>query len=134
MEKVVRVGVGVLIVDGTKVLLGKRNSSHGVGTFAAPGGHLEFGEDIIACAKREVFEETGLELSDFTLGPYVNSIFSDEKHYVTLFVIAEYTGGKIENKEPDRCEGWEWYELSKLPSPLFLPLDKLVKSGYSPFR
>lgn len=39
-----KVGVGVLIVDGNKILLGKRKNAHGDGCWAPPGGHLEFGE------------------------------------------------------------------------------------------
>lgn len=42
------------------MLLGKRAGSHGDGTWAPAGGHLEFGESIEACARREVRQATGL--------------------------------------------------------------------------
>lgn len=42
-EPVPKVGVGVLVVKGSQVLIGKRRSSIGDGTFALPGGHLDFG-------------------------------------------------------------------------------------------
>lgn len=47
MEKagpVPKVGVAVFLLKGKAVLLGKRRSSTGHGTFALPGGHLEFGQ------------------------------------------------------------------------------------------
>ena len=42
-EKVVRVGIGVLVQDPsdpTKVICGVRKNSHGAGSIALPGGHL----------------------------------------------------------------------------------------------
>lgn len=55
-------GVGVLVIENGRVLLGKRKGSHGAGTWSAPGGHLEYGESIENCAEREVLEETGLRI------------------------------------------------------------------------
>ena len=63
-----KVGVGVLIVKGSSVLLGKRKGLAGAGTWATPGGHLEFGESWAQCAVREVHEETGLTVTDVRLG------------------------------------------------------------------
>jgi len=54
------VGVAVIVMKNGKLLLGKRLNSQGSGTWAFPGGHLELKESIENCAKREVFEETGL--------------------------------------------------------------------------
>ena len=43
-EPVPKVGVGVLVCNGSQhVLIGKRRSSLGHGTYALPGGHLDFG-------------------------------------------------------------------------------------------
>jgi len=46
MDKVPRVGLGVLIIKDGKVLLGRRKGAHGEGTWAPPGGHLECGESF----------------------------------------------------------------------------------------
>lgn len=57
------VGVCVIVLSPSHpgcVLVGQRIGSDGPGTWAFPGGHLEFGESLTACAERELEEETGL--------------------------------------------------------------------------
>ena len=44
--KIPRVGVGVIVQRDGRILLGKRLGAHGEGTWALPGGHLEFGESV----------------------------------------------------------------------------------------
>lgn len=129
----VRVGIAVIIIDNNRVLLGKRRGAHGEGTWGFPGGHLEFQETIYECAKREVLEETDLTISDITFGPYTNDIFED-KHYVTLFVLAKNFSGQVSTKEPQKCEIWEWFEWNNLPQPLFLPIKNLLKTDYNPIE
>src|SRR5271170_3264971 len=83
-----RVGVGVLVVKDQKILLGKRISSHGNQTYCPPGGHLEFGESPLECAKRELLEETSLIAEEVMVGPWTNDIFlDDDKHYLTVFMV-----------------------------------------------
>jgi len=134
MSKNPQIGVGAIVIKNNKILLGKRKKSHGVGGWQFPGGHLEFGETIEDCAKREVLEETGLSITNIRLGPYTNDIFSlEEKHYVTLYVIANYQSGELTICEPEKCEQWDWFEWNNLPQPLFLPIENLLKQKFSPF-
>ena len=72
--------------DGCSVC---RLGSHGSGTFALPGGHLEFGECWEDCAKREVLEETGLHLAAVCFETAVNTVFGTDSHYVTIFMRGE---------------------------------------------
>jgi 8-oxo-dGTP diphosphatase len=128
-----RVGIGVILTRSDSVLLGKRLGTHGFGTWALPGGHLEFGESVESCASREVEEETGLRIHSIQPGPFFNDIFPAEgKHYVTLFVTAKCPDGEPQRLEPDKCAGWQWFRWSELPQPLFQPLASLVRSGYVP--
>ena len=72
MTQVARAGVGIMLLKDNKVLLGKRHSDpkkassllHGEGTWTFPGGKVDFGETIYDAAKREVKEETGIEVKN----------------------------------------------------------------------
>ena len=132
-KNIPRVGVGVIILREGRLLLGKRKGAHGAGTWALPGGHLEFGEAVETCAAREVWEETGLSIHSMIRGPYTNDIFPEEgRHYVTLFVVASSRPGTPRVYEPDKCECWQWFCWSNLPQPLFPPLASLEQSGFVP--
>jgi 8-oxo-dGTP diphosphatase len=123
-----RPGVGVLVIlqHNDKVLLGKRKGSHGHGEWSFPGGHLEMNETIEECGKREVFEETGIniinKLSISVDNEYTNDIFETEKkHYITLY--QKYKLDELitpELLEPDKCFEWGWFDINNLPEPLFL--------------
>lgn len=122
-----RVGVGVVVIKNGKALLGKRKGAHGSGKWSFPGGHLEFGETIEECASRELAEETGLKAISIQMGPWVNDIIEENKHYVTLFAFVNQFDGDLQLLEPDKCEGWEWFDWHSLPSPLFTPIHSLIK-------
>src|SRR3989344_1839312 len=85
-----KVGVGVVIVKEGKILLGKRRGAHGAGQYAGPGGHLEHLESIENCAKREVLEETGLEIDNIRFLCLSNLKVYAPKHYVDIGVIADW--------------------------------------------
>lgn len=132
-QAVTRVGVGVLVIRDGRVLLGERRGSHGSGTWALPGGHLEHGESAEICAARELEEETGLKAGRLAPGPYTTDVIEPEGlHYVTLFVVATEVTGEPVVREPAKCARWEWFRWAELPSPLFAPLESLRRQGYVP--
>jgi 8-oxo-dGTP diphosphatase len=116
------VGIGAVVMRGGRVLMGERRGAHGRGTWAFPGGHLEFGEDPAACAAREVLEETGLVVDEPMFLGITNDLFADPpRHYVTLYYACRPVDPSAEARacEPDKCAGWSWWPLDDLPSPLF---------------
>lgn len=116
-----KVGVGVLIIKGNKVLLGKRKNAHGTGEYAGTGGHLENGESFEACALRETAEEVGpkLKIKSLRFQCVTNLTKYLPKHYIDIGMVAEWKSGKPEIMEPDQIEGWDWYDIDALPHPLF---------------
>ena len=121
-----QVGVGVLVMRDGAVLLGLRRGSHGAGTWSPPGGHLEFGEDPVDCARRETLEEAGIELGQCRFVGVTNDLFEAEnKHYVTLFYTAPLLSGVPTVTEPTKCEAWQWWPWEELPENVFLPLRHL---------
>lgn len=125
------VGVAVLVVRDGRVLLGLRRGAHGAGTWACPGGHLEHGEAIAACARREVLEETGLSVDHVEHAAFTSDLFPENgRHYVTLFVTARADPGEPRVLEPAKCERWAWFAWDALPEPLFAPLATLRAQGF----
>ena len=129
-----KVGVGVIVIKDNKVLLGQRKNAHGEGSWSFAGGHLEMNETPEECAQRETLEEVGIRIKNPRSVAFTNDIFKDEnKHYVTIYVLSEYDLGEIRVMEPDKCERWEWFEWDKLPQPLFVPIQNLLKIKFNPF-
>lgn len=123
-----RIVVYILVTRGSQILMGKRKGAFGQGEWCMPAGHLEFNESFEGCAARELLEETGLTASQFNLvalrnqHPYTSAVNGPtERHYVILGFQATDWAGTPTLTEPDRCEGWEWVELERLPEPLFEP-------------
>ncbi len=84
-------------------------------------------ETVEECAIRELQEETGLKAISWRLGPFTNDVIDSTKHYVTLFVIVDRFEGEPRVMEPDKCEGWQWFDPKQLPEPLFQPIQTLIR-------
>lgn len=117
-----KVGAGVLILrkkqdTSTQLLMAKRKSPLGNGTWGTGGGHLEFGESPEQCVKREIKEEFGIEIKNIKFLCVCN-IVKYEKHYVDIGFTAE-TDGNPQIMEPEKFSAIEWFDMDNLPNPMF---------------
>ncbi|MEN9912861.1 MAG: hypothetical protein RLY66_269 [Candidatus Parcubacteria bacterium] len=126
-----RVGVAVFIFRDGKFLMCKRKGSHGEGSWSLPGGHLEYGESFMDTARRETLEETGVSVENIRFGAVTNDIFeSENKHYVTVWMLSDYSSGEPTILEPHKCTDQAWFDFNSLPEPLFLPWKQLLASEF----
>jgi len=92
--------VGAVVIDGDAVLLIKRAFPPRQGEWSLPGGQLELGESLADGVRREVREETGLEVE---VGPVVevfDRVHHDEDgriryHFVIVDFLCHPRGGTL---------------------------------------
>ena len=128
----VQAGVGVLVARGDEVLIGRRLSAHGYGTWSVPGGRPKAGESAVSCASRELREETGLEAEGHQIvGESIDAFPESHTVFQTTFVRVRAGGGAQPRAlEPEKTARWEWRSWNRLPGPLFRPVQSLAASGY----
>ncbi|TSC70238.1 MAG: nucleoside triphosphatase [Parcubacteria group bacterium Gr01-1014_46] len=105
------------------------------GIFELPGGHIEFGEDIVEGLKREVMEEHGMRISvgdPFSVFTYTNHIKGS--HSVEVVYFAKFTD-PIENiklNKEDHSE-YKWITENEIPETGSISPEELknVKKGFS---
>ena len=130
--KSVGVGVCVLVEKDGLVALIKRRGAHGEGTWATPGGHIDFGEAIIDTACREVREEGELEIGELQIDGFTEDYFvSEGKHYITIWLSAQWVSGELPASGEEFSESG-WFDMSDLPKPWFLPLQNLMRGKMHP--
>jgi 8-oxo-dGTP diphosphatase len=93
------VGVGAVVIDGTRVLLVRRANEPLKGEWSLPGGALEVGETLQQGVVREVLEETGVTVAPAGVVEILDRIVRDEEsgrvryHYVLIDFVCRVTGG-----------------------------------------
>src|SRR5690349_6251619 len=101
--KKVGVGVGVFVWRDGKFLMGQRRGAHGEGTWSVPGGWQEHAESWEQAAKREVMEETGMEIKNVRFVTATDNYFPHEDvHSVTIWLDAVWVSGEPSISEPDK--------------------------------
>jgi 8-oxo-dGTP diphosphatase len=96
MYKTVKATVGAIVESHGKILLELRSIEPFKDTWCIPGGHIEFGEPVEAALVREVKEETGLTVTDYSFLNYFMEYFPDlDWHAVALVFVADVKGTEL---------------------------------------
>src|SRR5512136_1699478 len=122
-----RVGVGVLIVQDGRVLMGRRMSGQRPGWYGWIGGRLEFGETLQECARREAREEAGVEVGNLRL-LCISSIIVEDQHWIDVEFLGDIISGEPRTAAPDELAEWAWFPIDDLPGPIFEPAELALKS------
>ena len=136
MDAYIRVGIGVLILQNGRLLLGHRvrNAADTGGIYepdswCLPGGKQEYGETILEDAVRETKEETNLDIKDLQVYCAVDDL-QPGKHYVTIQVIARACSGTLCVMEPEKQDEWKWFSVDQLPKNIYTPSKKFIDAYF----
>ncbi|MFN2593785.1 MAG: NUDIX hydrolase [Actinomycetota bacterium] len=107
-----QVAVGAIVVEDDSLLMIRRAADPGRGLWTIPGGRVENGELLAQALKREVSEETGLDVEPGDLVGILE--VPGDPHYVILDFYARVTGGReLEPSEEEVSEA-RWVPLSEV--------------------
>ena len=111
------VGVGVVVWRDDRFLLVRRGKAPNQGQWSLPGGAQQLGETVFEAARREIMEETALEVEILGLIDVVDGIKTDDQgrvqfHYTLVDVVAQSKHGEAVAGDDAVAVGW--YRLADL--------------------
>jgi 8-oxo-dGTP diphosphatase len=105
----------IVIDDQGRVLLARRGAEPGAGLWDLLGGFIDEGEEPLAALRRELEEETSLEIEPLEyLGGYPDRYGEDGIYTLNLYWAARITGGEL--ALDDEIAEVAWFAPDELPS------------------
>jgi ADP-ribose pyrophosphatase YjhB (NUDIX family) len=99
------ISAGALIVRDGRLLLVHHREEGQYDFWVPPGGRLEGEESILACARREAFEETGLRVEPGRIA-YIQEFVQPGYHFCKMFVLCTASAGEITLEYREAYEGF----------------------------
>ncbi|MGV8121120.1 MAG: NUDIX domain-containing protein [Candidatus Xenobiia bacterium LiM19] len=124
----VRIRVAVVLLRDSKILM-VEHQKDGKTYWLLPGGGLNYGEKIEECARREIKEETNLDISIGSFLFLSESIAPDgSRHLLNLFFLGEISGGSLKVGEDIRLKSVAFKDFEELDTlEVHPPMGKLLK-------
>lgn len=104
----------VIVYRNDEVLLGLKGRNFGKGKWNGFGGKLQEGESLEGCARRETFEEVGIELGSLRKAGKTDYVFEgDEQDHEVHVYVADYFEGYP--RRSDEMHAWKWFGRDEIP-------------------
>jgi len=105
--------VDVILQEGSRILLIRRKKDPFANSLALPGGFVNEGETVEDAAKREVLEETSLEIEPIDiLGVYSDPNRDPRKHVMSVVFVGIVISGNA--KASDDAASVQWVEVADI--------------------
>jgi MOSC domain-containing protein YiiM len=128
------VGVAAVVRRDGRYLLGRRIATRGHGTWSTPGGSPRPAESVLACALRELAEETSLIGANPRVIGQSSDDLEDGRWWSVYVAVDVPRAAEPKLLEPTKSQAWGWFEPSGLPAPLFSPIRKLMSPSVATTR
>ena len=123
------VGCGAFILnDKGELLLQLRNKALEKEYWSIPGGRVELFETFEEAVKREVKEETGVDVEVIRLlGICDHIIKNEERHWVSPSFLCKIREGEPKIMEPTKHLDMKWFSLDNLPERITITTQDAIK-------
>ena len=95
-----RVAAGVIVEHEGRILLVRHVKAGAYDFWVAPGGGAEGSEDLIAAARREVLEESGLHVEPLQIA-YIEDLTTPQVRECKVWFTGRLVGGRIDTTGPE---------------------------------
>lgn len=102
--------VAVIVEKNGLILLGRRAGRFEIGKWALPGGFIEWEDDFLTAAIREVKEETNLNVEIVSIVDVISNFFMPELHALAIVLVAKIIDG--EANAGDDLDALQWVKPS----------------------
>jgi ADP-ribose pyrophosphatase YjhB (NUDIX family) len=123
--------VYLIVKNGNKILLSlRKNTGYMDGYYGLVSGHVDGNEPARFACIREAMEEAGMEISmeELKIGCMMHRLTSERECMDIFFVLEDYYG-KLENMEPEKCDGLKYFDMDNLPENIIPYVDTAIKNS-----
>ncbi len=126
------VSIDAVIIKDNQILLIQRGVEPNKGYWGTPGGYVEWDESIQETVKREVKEETNLDVISTKLVGVYSSPSRHPKQVINLVYAVTIAEGKA--KQGDDAMDIKWFSLNELPDQMALDHKQNIEDAKKTFK